>query len=395
VFATTQIAFSFVLLAGAAMLVATLIALQAANTGFLMQQVLAFDVIGPAPPSDPRKGVPEPDVYGEVSRQILELPGVEAVVGGAFVPFRDAGKWKPIQFTVEGYTPANGEDDPFARHRWVGPGYFAALGIPVVAGREFTDHDRNGDNVALVSQSLAQRLFPDGAALNRFIMQTGGLSTAGNSKPKFRIAGVVADIEDEKAEHAPAMAIYLPYLSKSLPDRIFVRIASGDPYALVPAVTRIIRDRSANQGVNRPATLADVRADVLTPQRLNAFVVSGFAGIALLIAVVGVAGVLAFGVSARTREFGVRLAIGSTPSHLLRGVLSEGAAIVAIGIVAGVACGYALSVVAAGYFAGVTVPGAMPVVAAAVVLAAAAILASLMPAARASRVDVLQALRSE
>ena len=395
VFATTQIAFSFVLLAGAAMLVAALIALQAANTGFLMQQVLAFDVIGPAPPSDPKKVKPEPDIYGEVAQQIRQLPGVEAVVAGSFVPFRDAGKWKPIQFTVEGYTPANGEDDPFARHRWVGPGYFAALGIPVIAGREFSDHDRYGDNAAIVSQSLAQRLFPDGNALNRFLMQTGGLSTSGSSKPQFRIVGVVADIEDEKAEHAPAMAIYLPYLSKSLPDRLFVRTAAGDPYALVPAVTRIIRERSANQGVNRPATLADVRSEVLTPQRLNAFVVSGFAGIALLIAVVGVAGVLAFGVSARTREFGVRLAIGSTPSRLLRGVLSEGAAIVAIGIVAGVACGYALSAVAASYFAGVMVPGAVPVVAAAGVLAAAAILASLMPAARASRVDVLQALRSD
>ena len=123
---------------------------------------------------------------------------------------------------------------------------------------------------------------------------------------------------------------------------MFVR-TSGDPYALVPAVTRIIRDVSANQAIDRPATLEDVRAEVLTPERLNAFVVTGFAGIALLIAVVGVAGVLAFGVSARTREFGVRLAIGSTPRHLLLRVLSEGAAMVAIGIVAGVVGGYALA----------------------------------------------------
>ena len=112
------------------------------------------------------------------------------------------------------------------------------------------------------------------------------------------------------------MAIYHPYRGKGLPMRMFVRTA-GDPYALVPAVTRIIRELSANQPWSAPATLEDVRAEVLTPERLNAFVVSGFAGIALLIAVVGVAGVLAFSVSARTREFGVRLAIGSTPRHLL------------------------------------------------------------------------------
>ena len=105
--------------------------------------------------------------------------------------------------------------------------------------------------------------------------------------------------------------------------RLFVR-AAGDPYALVPAVTRVIREMSADQPVERAATLEDVRAEVLSPERLNAFVFSGFAGIALLIAVVGVAGVLAFSVSARTREFGVRLAVGSAPRHLLARVLSEG-----------------------------------------------------------------------
>jgi ABC-type antimicrobial peptide transport system permease subunit len=163
----------------------------------------------------------------------------------------------------------------------------------------------------------------------------------------------------------------------------------------VPTVTRIIRDVSANQAIDRPATLEDVRAEVLTPERLNAFVVTGFAGIALLIAVVGVAGVLAFGVSARTREFGVRLAIGATPRLLLLRILSEGAAMVAIGIVSGVVCAYAFAAVAASYFANVEMPGVLPVVGAAVLLTIAAIVASLMPAARASRVDVLQAIRSE
>ena len=141
--------------------------------------------------------------------------------------------------------------------------------------------------------------------------------------------------------------------------RMFVRTA-GDPHALVPTVTRIIRELSANQAVERPATLEDIRAEVLSPERLNAFVISGFAGIALLIAVVGVAGVLAFSVSARTREFGVRLAVGSTPRSLLVGVLSEGAAIVAVGIAAGVAGGYAFAGVAASYLEGVRVPGALP-----------------------------------
>jgi len=149
------------------------------------------------------------------------------------------------------------------------------------------------------------------------------------------------------------------------------------------------------QPVERPATLEDVRTEVLSPARLNAFVFSGFAGIALLIAVVSVAGVLAFSVSARTREFGVRLAIGSTPRHLLTSVLSEGVLIAAIGIAAGAAGGCALAGVAASFFGNVRLPGAVSVVGAAAGLIGAAVVASLMPAARASRVDVLQALRSE
>jgi ABC-type antimicrobial peptide transport system permease subunit len=152
---------------------------------------------------------------------------------------------------------------------------------------------------------------------------------------------------------------------------------------------------SADQPVERAATLADVRAEVLAPERLNAFVLSGFGGVALLIAVVGVSGVLAFSVSARTREFGVRLAIGSTPRGLLVHVLSQGAIIVTIGIVAGVAGGYAFGLIATSYFENLRLPGALPTLGAAAVLVTAAVLASLMPAARASRVDVLQALRSE
>jgi ABC-type antimicrobial peptide transport system permease subunit len=156
----------------------------------------------------------------------------------------------------------------------------------------------------------------------------------------------------------------------------------------VPAVMRVIHEISADQPVEHAATLEDVRAGVLSPERLNAFVFSGFAGIALLIAVVGVAGVLAFSVSARTREF-------STRRHLLARVLCEGALIAAIGIGAGAVGGYALARAAGSYLENVRLPGAVPVLGAAMVLLGAAVAASLMPAARASRVDVVEALRSE
>jgi predicted permease len=388
-FATVQIAFSFVMLAGAGMLVATLVALQTATTLYDMRQVLVLDIPSPA------TGVFGPKVVrfnDEARRRVGQLPGVEGVAIGSVVPWRDAGAFGPaVTFMVDGYERADGEEDPRARLRLASPGFFDVLGVPVLAGREFTDADRTDSTpVAIVSQSVAQRLFPNGRALNRHMWWTDPYF--GEPVPR-RIVGIVADVDDESVVQQPAMTIYMPVQQLGFGGRLFVR-AAGDPYALVPAVTRALRAISPEQPVERPATLEDVRAEVLSPERLNAFVFSGFAGVALLIAVVGVAGVLAFSVSTRTRELGVRLAIGSAPRRLLAGVLSEGALIAAIGIAVGAAGGYALVRVAS-RFADVQLPGAAPVAVAAAVLISAAMIASLVPAARASRVDVLQALRSE
>jgi predicted permease len=388
VFAVTQIALSFVLLAGAGMILAVLVALQTANTGYNMRQVLAVDV-----PLPLDAGPSAIDFFNEVTRRIGKLPGVEHVAIGSFVPWRDTTSLLPsVPFTVEGYAPVDGEENPRARLRNVTPGFFATVGVPIVAGRDFTDDDRRGrEPVVIVSQSIARRLFPDGNAVNRRFWWTDPLM--GKPVPR-RIVGVVADAEDERIVPGPALTVYHPFNQVPYGGRLFVH-TEGDPYALVTAVTRIIREISPNQPVERAATLADVRAEVLAPERLNAFVLCGFAGVALLIAVVGVAGVLAFSVSARTREFGVRLAIGSAPRHLLAQVLSEGALIAAIGIVAGAVGGYAVGRVAAVHFENMRMPGVLPTLGAAAVLMGAAIAASLMPAARASRVDVVQALRAE
>ena len=393
VLATTQIAFSFVLLAGAGMLLATLVALQTATTGYNMRQVLAFDIPTSATGHGDAKTIA---FYQEATRRISALPGVEGAAVGSFVPWRDAGSLGPgFLFTVEGYTPADGEEDPRGRMRMVAPRFFAVLGVPIVAGRDFTDEDRRGSEpVTIVSQSVAQRLFANGDAVNRHLTWTDPVFSIYGKPVPARIVGVVADVDDENVVPRPALTIYRPAWQIGVAGRLFVRTAS-DPYALVPTVTRAIKEISAEQPVERAATLEDVRAEVLSPERVNAFVFSGFAGIALLIAVVGVAGVLAFSVSARTREFGVRLAVGSAPRHLLSQVLSEGAEIAAIGILAGAAGGFAFTRLSARFVANVQLPGVLPVVGAAVVLVSAAVLASLIPAARASRVDVLQALRSE
>jgi putative ABC transport system permease protein len=201
-------------------------------------------------------------------------------------------------------------------------------------------------------------------------------------------------VDDENVVPRPTMTVYHPIEQEMNGGRLFVH-AKTDPYALVPSITKVIRNLASDQPVERAATLADVRAEVLSPNRINALVFSGFAGVALAIAVVGVAGVLAFSVSARTREFGIRLAVGSTPSALLARILREGAMIGVSGIVAGALAGIALARVVGSYIAEVRIPGPVPIIGAAAVLVAAAILASLMPAARASRVDVISALRAE
>ena len=390
----TQIAASFVLLAGAGMLLTTLLALQSANTGFDLRRTLAVNVPVMSYGRTPDQIL---GFYKEVMRRITELPGVERTAVGTVVPWRDAGTFGPgFQFSAEGYVRADGEEDPRAAFRTVSPGFFAALGVPLIGGRDFTDDDRrDGEKVVIISQSLAQRMFPTQDAVNHKLFWTDPVMKFIDVSPTpRRIIGVVRDVDDENVVPGPALTVYHPFEQELGGGRLFVHTA-GDPYALVSPITRIIRELSADQPVERAATLEDVRAEVLAPNRLNALVFGGFAAVALTIAVVGVAGVLAFSVSARTREFGVRLAIGSEPRQLLARVLREGAVIAVIGVVAGAVGGLAMARLITAYVQKVNLPGALPIAGAALVLMAAAMLASLMPAARASRVDVNKALRAE
>ncbi len=395
VFAVTQIAASFVLLAGAGALLKTLLALQAAPTGFDTRQVLAINV----PVMSYGKKPEQIDAfYREVVRRIGELPGVNRVAVGMVAPWRDAGSFGPgFEFSADGHVRAPGEEDPRGRFRTVSPGFFAALGVPLVAGRDFNDADRRGSEpVVIVSQSLARRMFPNGDAVGHQFMWTDALMKFVDiSTAPRRIIGIATDVDDENIVPGPAMTVYQPFAQEQLwGGRLFVH-ARGNPYALVTPVTRIIHDMSAEQVVERAATLEDIRAEVLTPDRLNALVFGGFAAVALLIAVVGVAGVLAFSVSGRTREFGIRLAIGSQPRHLLVKVIAEGVFLALGGVAVGAACGYVLALAAGSYFLDLRMPGVMPVAASALVLLAAAVIASALPAMRAARVDVIQALRAD
>jgi predicted permease len=395
IFVVTQIGASFVLLAGASVVVTTLLALQRTQTGMDSRHVLAINVPAVFYGKTKQQIV---DFYKEVIRRIDALPGVNKTAFGMVAPWRDAGSGPTLQFCADGHDHARSAQDPRAQYRVISPGFFAALGVPVIAGRDFNELDVQGkERVAIISQTLAHRMFPNQDPINRHVFWTDPVLKAGsNTSPELhRIVGIAADIDDVHIVPEPTVTIYHTFEQGPLyRGRLFIH-TSSNPYSLVTPVTRIIRDMSADQPVERPSTLEDARAEVLTPQRLNSVVFGVFAAVALSIAMVGVAGVLAFSVSARTREFGIRLALGSLPQRLFKDVIAEGAAMTAAGIVAGAVFGFVLARVAHSYFADVTMPGVLPVFLSAFVLLAVAVAASMLPAARAARIDLIEALRTE
>ena len=395
IFVVTQIGASFILLAGASMLVTTLLALQKTETGLDSRHVLAINT--PAVFNGKTKQQLL-DYYKEVIRRIDALPGVNKTAFGMVAPWRDAGSGPTLQFCADGHDHSAGQEDPRAQYRVISPGFFAALGVPLIAGRDFSELDvRSKERVAIISETLAKRMFPNQDPVNRHVFFSDPvLKGPGRTpEPQQRIIGVVADIDDVHVVPEPTVTIYHTFEQGPLfRGRLFIH-TNVDPYSLVAPVTRIIRDMSADQPIERAGTLEDARAEVLTPQRLNSVVFGVFAAVALAIAVVGVAGVLAFSVSARTREFGIRLALGSEPQRLFKDVIAEGAAMAAAGILAGALFGFILARVARSYFADVTMPGAFAVTASALLLLTVAVIAAMLPAARAARIDVIQALRTE
>jgi ABC-type antimicrobial peptide transport system permease subunit len=316
---------------------------------------------------------------------------------GFSVPWRDAqGLNISFTFAVDGAPRKNGLDDWRGKFRSISPGYFATLGLPLLEGRDFRETDKaHTEPVVIVSQSLAQTLFPGQSALNRELRWTDGvLKFVGIAYEPRRIVGIVPDVDDENIIPQPSMMVYQPTDQEGWQGRLFVR-TDQDPNALAPAITRAIHEISPEQPVEHAATLSDIRAEVLSPDRLNAVVFGGFASVALLISVVGVAGVLAFSVSSRTREFGIRMALGAQPRNIMNDVMLQGLTIAGIGVVAGVLSGIALALGVGKYVTGVHLPGALTFVVSTVVILAAAVAASAVPAARAARVNAVEALRAE
>jgi predicted permease len=393
IFAITQIAASFLLLAGACVLMKTLFELAQTRPPFESANVLAVNLPVMSYGKTPQQ---VQEFYHEVQRRVGALPGVEHVATGFASPWRDdRGLNISFTFAAQGARRADGQDFR-TKFRSVSPGFFATFGLPILEGRDFNDGDKDGsERVVIVSQSLANLLYPGQNAVNRKMWWTDGvIKFIGISGEPRRIIAVVPDFDDENIIPQPAMTVYQPVDQEWASGRLFVR-THQDPYALVPAISRTIHEMSADQPVEKASTLGDVRAEVLTPDRLNAIVFGGFAAVALLISVVGVAGVLAFSVSGRTREFGIRMALGALPRNILAIVLVEGAAMAGIGVGAGVVVGFVLARAIAKYVTDIHQPGPLAFVGSAVVILGAAVVASAVPAARAARVNAVEALRSE
>jgi predicted permease len=394
IFAVTQITASFLLLAGAGVLLRTLYALESTRPPFDTSHVLAINLPVVAYGRTPQQ---MQDFSRDVLRRVSALPGVQSAGAGFSVPWRD-GQALGIRlaFAVEGSTLKNGDEDVRANFRSVSPGFFSTLGVPLLEGRDFRDTDKTGsDRVVIISQSVAKTLFPGQEAIGRTMRWTDPvIKFIGMSDDTRRIVGVVPDFDDENIIPDPSMTIYQPVDQEGWGGRLFVR-TDANPYLLVPDITKTIQGIAADQPVERAATLQDIRAEVLSPDKLNAVVFGGFATVALLISVVGVAGVLAFSVSGRTREFGIRMALGAQPSKILSDVLREGLVIASIGVVTGLVVGLAAARGVAAWVGPIHLPGFLTFVGSAAVILAAAAIASAIPAARAARINAVEALRSE
>lgn len=397
-FAITQIAASFLLLAGAVVLMKTLFLLEQIRPPFDSSNVLAINL-----PMMSYGKTPEQvqEFYRELVRRVGAIPGVEHVAEGFGVPWRDDQQLSlALSFAAKGARRADGQDYR-GKFRPISPGFFATMGVPILEGRDFNDGDKVGSEpVVIISKSLADELYPGQDAVNRTLNWTDPVIKFINISPEpRRIIAVVPDFDDENIVPEPERTIYEPSDQEvGWLGRLFVRAnpaAYRDPYALVPVITRVIRQMSSDQPVEKAATLGDVRAEVLTPDRLNAVVFGGFAAVALLISIVGVAGVLAFSVSSRTREFGIRMALGAPPRTILISVLRDGAWMAVVGVGAGIALGFGAVRILDKYIAQIDQPGLLVFAGAAGVILASAVIASAVPAYRAARVNAVEALRAE
>jgi predicted permease len=387
-----QIAVSVILLSGAGLLVRTLQRLSRVDSGLDGRGVLTMQV------SLDGTGRGEADTKGLYERMRLEvgaIPGVSDVGLGSTMPLRA----QDIQLDIkaEGRTLAAGEAMPRAEYRTADPAYFRASGIPLIEGREFAATDRAGGAlVVILNQTLAKRLFPDRDPIGQRVAWTGDVLRFIPISGDWRtVVGVVGDTKDGGLDAAPRGVVFHPLDQDPgmMATGLVIR-TGGDAPALVAAATRVVRAVAPGGPIENVLTVDQIRDESVAPRRLNAALVTLFGALAVTIAAVGIAGVLAFSVSARTNEIGIRMSLGADSHAVQRMVLMEGGVLLAGGLVLGVLGALLAARLIQGLLFGVAPDDPVTLVAVIMLMAGIGIAACWLPALRAARIDPAVAIRS-
>jgi predicted permease len=388
-----QIAVSVVLLAGAGLLTRTMMELAAVDTGLRTEEVLTIPV--PFRSTDSTAEAAAKQRLGDMADEIRALPGVVNVGIGSDVPLTTS--LLNMELKVEGKPLSAGQAIPRAEGRMADPDYFRAAGIPLLEGREFTSADRQGSGkVVVINRALADILFPGERPIDRRIAWTGDVLRFSPVNGDWRtVVGVVGNTHDGGLDAAPPAVMYMPFVQEfNYAGGLVVR-ADSNVSALAGAATRIVRRLAPGIPIEKVRTVAQIKDQSIAPRRLNAVLVWSFGFLALIIAAVGIAGVLAFSVSSRVHEIGVRMSLGAAPARVQRMILTEGGVLLVLGLVLGLLGALLAARAIQGLLFGVAPYDPATFGAVAIMMAVIGIGACWIPALRASRVDPAVTMRAQ
>jgi putative ABC transport system permease protein len=386
-----QVASTLVLLTGAGLMIKAFLEEVGVDPGFNRQQLITANLSLPSTryPSPSRQAA----FFQQVLGQVQNLPGVQFAAVTACLPLAaEAGK---VPFSIEGQPSVLPAQRPQARYyAAVSSGYFLTMEIPLIEGRIFTDFDNaNAPAVALVNEAFVRRFFPKGSALGRHISIDSGRPGTGWSE----IVGVVGNVKDWPGQPGHDPQIYESYLQSPSASATVVARTRLDPGVLAPGLRRAVWAVDKDQPVDNVMTMAqviDARGEA--GDRLMGQLLGIFAGLALVLAVVGIYGIVAYSVTQRTHELGIRMALGAESRDVLKLVLGEGARLSATGLVLGLSASLLLPRLLASAFPGFYAQAAAPVfLIVSGLVASGSVLASYVPARRASKVDPMVVLRHE
>ena len=392
VLVVAEVALALTLLVGAGLLVKSSARLSGVDPGFEPSDVLTFSLSLPAIeyPSDTAINA----FYDAVLPAIERLPGVRAAGATSVMPF--GGGWTTGSFNVEGYQPPPDANGPWGDIRIISPGFLETLKVPVLAGHIFTEQEaRNPRPIAVVDEEFVRRFYKSPAdAIGKRIWR--GSATPNDSTRYVTIVGVVGHTKHEGLAAEARVQLYVPYEQFGGMSRMDIAVrTTGDPTRYANAIRGAVRSVDKDEPIANVRTLDDLVSSSMGQRRLSMTLLGVFAGIALLLAAVGIYGVMAYSVVQRTREMGLRMALGAKQSDVLALVLRQGMQLVLLGVVIGVLCALAITRVMASQLYSVRPTDPVTFISVALLLATIALVATLLPAWRATLVDPTVALREE